>query len=114
MNSCAVAELVWALILSVDRMVPNCVAELRDSKWNKGAYTNCKGIKGRTLGIIGYGAIGRLVAARALAFEMNVVAFDAFVKKSNNDNVKLVGSVDEVLKVADILTVHVPGSGNTK
>ena len=72
-NSHAVAELTLGLILSIDRRIPEGVQLLREQKWNKGMFANCNGIKGRTLGLVGFGNIARLVMERAKAFELNVL-----------------------------------------
>ena len=56
-NSHAVAELTLGLILSIDRRIPEGVQLLREQKWNKGLFSTCTGIKGRTLGLIGLGNI---------------------------------------------------------
>lgn len=72
-NSHAVAELTMGFILSIDRRIPEGVQLLREQKWNKGMFANCTGIKGRTLGLIGFGAIAQLVLERAKAFELNVI-----------------------------------------
>jgi D-3-phosphoglycerate dehydrogenase len=56
-NAHAVAELTMGLILSIDRRIPEGVQLLREEKWNKGLFANCNGIKGRTLGLVGFGAI---------------------------------------------------------
>ncbi len=72
-NSHAVAELTMGLILSIDRRIPEGVQLLREQKWNKGMFSACTGIKGRTIGLIGFGNISQLVLERAKAFEMNVI-----------------------------------------
>ena len=66
-NSIAVAELTFALILALDRRVPDSTAELRSGHWNKKEYSKARGLFGRTIGLLGYGAIGQEVATRALA-----------------------------------------------
>ena len=63
------------LVLASDRGIADNVQLLREGKWRKGWFTNCEGLKGRTLGIIGLGNIGRLLADRARAFEMQVVGY---------------------------------------
>ncbi|MBX3357377.1 MAG: hypothetical protein KF745_03015 [Phycisphaeraceae bacterium] len=73
-NSVAVAELVFALLLSCDRRVPDQTADAREGKWNKKEYSKARGLKGLTLGVIGVGAIGRQVIKRARAFDMEVQA----------------------------------------
>jgi D-3-phosphoglycerate dehydrogenase len=77
MNSTAVAELVMGLMLAADRRIPAQTADLHRHKWNKKGYSKeARGLKGRTLGIVGLGKIGQLVAERALAFEMHVLYHD--------------------------------------
>src|ERR1019366_8708287 len=63
-NAIAVAELAWALLLALDRRVPDNVAELRAGKWNKKEYSKARGIFGRTIGVLGYGNIGQEMALR--------------------------------------------------
>jgi D-3-phosphoglycerate dehydrogenase len=72
-NAVAVAELAFALLLSLDRRVPDNVAELRAGKWNKKEYSTAKGLFGRTLGVLGAGNIAQEVVRRAAAFGMPVV-----------------------------------------
>src|SRR6478736_5576799 len=72
-NAIAVAELAFALLLAVDRRVPDNVAELRAGKWNKKEYSKAQGLFGKTLGLIGAGSIAREMIERAAGFGMNVV-----------------------------------------
>lgn len=74
MNAAAVAELVFALLLALDRRVVEQSVDLRAGVWNKKEYSKARGLKGLTLGIIGAGGIGREVIARAKAFGMKVIA----------------------------------------
>src|SRR3954464_10281368 len=74
-NAIAVAELAFALMLSLDRRVPDNVAELRAGAWNKKEYSKARGLFGRTLGLLGYGNIGQEVARRAHAFGMPIVVW---------------------------------------
>src|SRR3954453_18474376 len=67
-NAIAVAELAFALLLALDRRVPDNVAELRAGAWNKKEYSKARGLFGRTLGLLGYGSIGQEMAKRAHAF----------------------------------------------
>jgi len=115
LNSTAVAELTMGLILAVDRRIVNNVNDLRRGVWDKKEYSKARGLKGRTLGIIGMGQIGRLGARRALAFEMNVLYSDvvAAAEFDKLPNVRRV-DVDDVLKQADIVTLHVPELPETK
>ena len=72
-NAIAVAELAWALLLAVDRRIPDNVADLRAGKWNKKEYSKARGLYGLTLGVLGIGNIAAEVVKRAAAFGMPVV-----------------------------------------
>ena len=72
-NAIAVAELAFALMLALDRRVPDNVAELRAGKWNKKEYSKAQGLFGKTLGLLGVGNIGREMIRRAGGFGLNVV-----------------------------------------
>src|SRR6476646_1222324 len=74
-NAIAVAELAFALLLSLDRRVPDNVADLRAGTWNKKEYSKARGLFGRTLGLLGYGNIGQEMARRAHAFGMPIVVW---------------------------------------
>lgn len=72
-NANAVSELAMGLILMIDRRMAEGVNMLKAGNWNKGMFANCRGIKGRTIGLIGFGNIGQLVCKAAKAFEMEVL-----------------------------------------
>ena len=72
-NAIAVAELAFALMLALDRRVPDNVAELRAGKWNKKEYSKARGLFGKTLGLLGVGNIGQEMIRRAGGFGLNVV-----------------------------------------
>src|SRR5947199_6374649 len=74
-NAIAVAELACALMLALDRRIPDNVAELRAGTWNKKEYSKARGLFGRTLGLLGYGNIGQEMAKRAHAFGMPIVVW---------------------------------------
>jgi D-3-phosphoglycerate dehydrogenase len=74
-NAIAVAELAFALLLALDRRVPDNVADLRAGKWNKKEFAKARGLFGLTLGLLGYGNIGREMARRAHAFGMPIVVW---------------------------------------
>ena len=80
-NSHAVAELTMGLILSIDRRIAEGVQLLKEGKWNKGLFSNSIGIKGRTIGIIGFGNIAHLVMERAKAFDMQVLVYSRTKKE---------------------------------
>lgn len=115
MNAVAVAELVLGLMLSLDRRIPDNVADLRAHRWNKKEYSKARGLKGSTLGIIGCGRIGTEVAKRALAFDMNVLFHDVIpdLKPSSDPRCQR-AEPDRIFREADVITLHVPGTGDTK
>ncbi|MBC8364619.1 MAG: hydroxyacid dehydrogenase [Actinobacteria bacterium] len=118
-NSLAVAELTMGLLLAIDRHIADATADLRHGTWNKKVYCESDGIFGRTLGIIGVGAIGTAVAERARGFGLNVIAerkpgrspeTEARIRASG---VKLVDGLDELIGASDIISIHVPGGDAT-
>lgn len=114
-NSIAVAELAMGLILAIDRRIVENAVQFRAGQWNKDAFAECRGLKDKTIGIIGFGSIGRAVAQRARAFEMNVVCHDPFVgpevlAQYSARHVPLM----ELAAISDIISVHVVGGGKTK
>src|SRR5215813_6159930 len=74
-NAIAVAELAFALMLALDRRLPDNASDLRRGVWNKKEYSKARGLYGRTLGLIGLGGIGKEMVPRARAFGMPVVAW---------------------------------------
>jgi D-3-phosphoglycerate dehydrogenase len=116
MNAVAVAELTMGLILALDRRIPDNVADLRAHKWKKKFYAKAgRGLKGRTLGIIGAGRIGAEVAKRALAFDMRVLYYHIGrqLELVDHPNAQR-AEIDDLLRQSDIITIHVPGGGGTK
>src|SRR4029453_11789329 len=75
-NAVAVAELTLGLILALDRRIADNVADARQGRWAKAAYSKAEGLLGRTLGIVGLGSIGLAVAERAAAFGMRIGCLD--------------------------------------
>ncbi|KAL0222169.1 hypothetical protein RCL1_002023 [Eukaryota sp. TZLM3-RCL] len=115
-NSVAVAELAMGLILSCDRFIPDNVIDARAGKWNKAAYSKGLGLKGKTVGLIGYGNIGKAVAQRAKAFEMNVLVYSRSMtpEKAQQEGVQYAASPLEVAERADIVSLHAANSPQTK
>jgi D-3-phosphoglycerate dehydrogenase len=115
-NSVAVAELTWGLIVACDRMIPAQTAELKDGKWAKKVWSKARGLKGRTLGVIGVGRIGRAVAERGRAFEMSVVGYDPRMTDEAAEALGIERAPDylSVVRRADVVTLHVPSIPDTK
>jgi D-3-phosphoglycerate dehydrogenase len=115
-NSIAVAELIMGLLLSLDRRIPDQVADLRAGQWKKGEYTKARGLHGRTLGIVGLGQIGQEVARRAQAFGMKVVAWSRNLTIEDADRLGI-GYCETPLEVAlqaDAVSINVAGGAETK
>ena len=74
-NAAAVAELAFGLLLALDRRIPDNVIAAREGRWDKKGFSSARGLRGRTLGVLGLGNIGREVITRARAFGMPVVAW---------------------------------------
>ncbi|ANQ53245.1 3-phosphoglycerate dehydrogenase [Thermosipho sp. 1063] len=109
-NGISVAELAIGLIIACSRHIAKGTEDLKNGIWSK------KQLKGhelykRTVGIIGFGNIGKEVAKRLLAFDMNVLAYDPFIKETDLD-VKLV-DLDTIFRESDIITIHVPKTSET-
>ena len=116
-NAIAVAELTLGLILSLDRRIPDSVAELRAGKWNKKEFSKARGVFGSTLGLIGYGNIGQEVARRALGFGLDVVVWSRrFASGAEQPDlpVRVVASPDAVAEASDIVSVHLALSKETR
>jgi D-3-phosphoglycerate dehydrogenase len=107
-NSIAVAELVFALLLGIDRRVPENTASLRAHKWNKKEYSQADGIFGKTMGVIGAGSIGREVIARAKAFGLKVIAWSRSLTPAAAERLGVghCAELDDVFRQADIITLH--------
>jgi D-3-phosphoglycerate dehydrogenase len=107
-NAVAVAELVFGLLLSLLRHIPDAHASVRGGAWDKSKFQG-RELRGKTLGIVGLGKIGRAVAQRARAFEMTCVGHDPLVSDSD---ARAIGveplALEALLPRAEILTLHVP------
>lgn len=116
MNSAAVAELTIGLMVALDRKIPDNVIDLRTRKWKKNEYSKAGlGLKGRTIGIVGAGAIGTEVARRALAFDMNVLYYHLGRQRRLVDHPNCVrAELDDLLRKSDVVSIHVPGGETTK
>lgn len=105
-NSIATAEQTMALMLAVSRHTAPAHASLKAGEWNRNKYVGTE-LYGKTLGVIGFGRIGRLVAKRAQSFGMEILAFDPFVSESvaRDLGVTLV-DLDDLYAQADYITLH--------
>ena len=112
-NAISVAEHTIALLLALARQIPQANASVRAGRWEKMALTGTE-LKGKTLGLIGFGKVGVEVARRAAAFEMRLVAHDPFVSElvARDCGVTLL-PLDELLACADFVSLHLTLSPST-
>lgn len=112
-NVVSAAELTVGLLVAVARNVPQADAALKRGQWRRSRFTGVE-LSGKTLGVIGLGRIGSLVARRMRAFDMRVLAYDPYVAPghASQDGVRMTG-LDELLAEADFLTVHLPRTAET-
>jgi D-3-phosphoglycerate dehydrogenase / 2-oxoglutarate reductase len=113
-NTMTTAEHTMALLLALARRVPQGCASLRDGRWERKKFIGTE-LRGKTLGIVGFGRIGRVVARRAVGFEMNVIAFDPFVAPDQMiDSEVEFDTLEGVCARADFITVHTPLTPETR
>ncbi|MCR2826662.1 phosphoglycerate dehydrogenase [Microbacterium sp. zg.Y909] len=112
-NIISAAELTIGHILSLARRIPAAHASLAAGQWKRSAYTGVELFE-KTVGIIGLGRIGALIAARLQAFGMNVVAYDPYVTSARAQHlgVQLL-SLDELLQQSDFISIHMPKTAET-
>jgi D-3-phosphoglycerate dehydrogenase len=113
-NSNAVAEHAIALMLSLARHLYPAVSSLKAGRWEKSSLEGCE-VKGKTLGLVGLGRIGALVASKARGLEMHIVAFDPYTSpdRAASCGVELI-TLDELLAQADFVSVHTPLTAETR
>ncbi len=114
-NTTTTAELAIALMLALARNVATAAARTRAGQWSKKGLLGTE-LTGKTLGVVGLGRIGRVVAARGLGLAMDVIAHDPFLDLSEPApvrGVELVG-LDDLLARADVVTLHVPLTDATR
>jgi len=109
-SSQSVAELALAHMLGLYRFIPMANMTMRKGEWNKKQYKG-KEVAGKTLGIIGFGNIGKSLAKKAIGLDMTVLGYDPYVHETDM-NVKIV-DLDTLLKRADIISLHIPHTENT-
>jgi D-3-phosphoglycerate dehydrogenase len=102
----SVAELAFGLMLAASRSISQADHSMKQGLWEKKAF---KGVElcGKTLGIIGIGRIGAELGKRALAFNMNVIAYDKYIQKSPHAKFTMV-SLEKLLKDSDYISLHIP------
>ena len=113
-NSITTAEHAIAMMMAVARQIPTADASTHAGKWEKSRFMGVE-VTGKTLGVIGAGNIGGIVCDRARGLKMKVVAYDPFLSEERADQMGVEKvELDELLKRADFITLHVPLTDKTK
>ncbi|WP_017471569.1 phosphoglycerate dehydrogenase [Amphibacillus jilinensis] len=113
-NTNSAAEHTVAMLMALARKIPQAYYALKQQKWDRKTHVGVE-LKGKTLGVIGLGRIGREVALRAKGQRMKVTAYDPFLTEEKADQLGVTqGSVEDVIKVADFITIHTPLLKETK
>ncbi|MEI9998353.1 MAG: phosphoglycerate dehydrogenase [Verrucomicrobiota bacterium] len=114
-NTISTAEHTFSLLLALARRIPQAHASMAAGKWDRKSFEGVE-LCGKTLGIVGMGRIGGEVARRAIAFGMNVVAYDPYLVQSRARSlqVELADDLGALLDRADFITVHMPLTSETK
>jgi D-3-phosphoglycerate dehydrogenase len=113
-NSIAAAEHTISMLMALARNIPQAAASMKAGRWEKSKFVGAE-IYNKTLGIIGIGHIGGLVAERAAGFKMHVIAYDPYItsQTASSKGIPLV-SLDELLETSDFVTLHLPRNKETE
>ena len=113
-NTITTGEHAIAMMLSLARKIPQATASMKGGKWEKNKFMGAE-VFNKTLGVVGIGRVGAIVANRAQGLKMHVIAYDPFIspEAAGNMGITLV-SLDELLKQSDFITVHTPMTKETR
>lgn len=114
-NILSAAEHTMALLLALARNVPQADGSLRAGEWSRERFQGVE-LHGKTLGIVGLGRVGTMVAQRALAFGMRLIAFDPYVsrERARDLSIELMPDLGALLVQSDFITVHLPRTAETE
>jgi D-3-phosphoglycerate dehydrogenase / 2-oxoglutarate reductase len=113
-NTITTGEHAIAMMLSLARKIPQATASMKAGKWEKNKFMGNE-YYNKTLGIIGIGRVGTIVADRALGLKMNVIAYDPFISPPAAEKIGItLVTLDELLNKSDFITVHTPSTKDTK
>ena len=115
-NAVAVAELAFALLLALDRCIVANVVDLQNGKWDKAAYSQADGVKGKTIGLIGLGQIGSEMIPRAQAFGLQVIGWGRSLTPATaaEMGIEFRQTIAEVANDCDIISVHLALTPDTQ
>lgn len=112
-NTIAASEHTIALLMAAARNIPAAVMSLKNKKWDRKKFMGIE-LRGKTLGVVGLGRIGKDVAKKAIGLGMNIIAYDPYVIKEHVENINIkVTDLETVLKESDFITFHVPVTKST-
>lgn len=111
-NTRSAAELAMSLLFSLVREMPQAMDSLKAGKWERKKFSGTE-LKGKQIGVIGTGAIGREVCRWCNVFGMKVVGYDPNITREQAEElgIELANSLDDLYSTSDIISVHVPGDG---
>jgi len=113
-NTITTAEHTISMMLSLARKIPQATLSMKDGKWEKKKFMGSE-VYNKTLGVIGIGRVGSIVADRAQGLRMNVIAFDPFISPEAAEKLGItLASFEEVLEKSDFITVHAPFTKETQ
>lgn len=113
-NTVTTAEHAIAMMMALARKIPQATASMRKGEWEKKKFEGTE-ITGKTLGILGVGNIGSVVASRALGLRMNVIAYDPFISEEAADKMGIaLVDMDDLFRRSDFISIHVPLTTETK
>lgn len=113
-NTITTAEHAVSMLMALARKIPQATASMRRGEWEKKKYEGTE-ITGKTLGILGVGNIGGVVASRALGLRMNVIAYDPFISEEAADKLGIaLVTIDDLYKKSDFISIHVPLTAETR
>ena len=108
----ATAELAWGLLLSLSRRIPEASQSVKEGGWDRDSFRGTE-LRGKRLGVLGIGRLGRMVAEYGRAFGMSVAAYDHYASDWPT-GVELRSAVEDLMEDAQVLSIHVPLNGETK
>lgn len=113
-NTIATCELTFAMMMGLARMIPQAYKKTVGGEWDRKTFVGVE-LRNKVLGIIGMGRIGSEVAKRAKAFGMDIIGYDPFMTEERAEKLGVtLGSVDDIVRKADFITVHTPLTNETR
>lgn len=113
-NTITTCEHAFAMMMALARHIPQAYVKTIQGTWDRKSFVGVE-LRNKTLGVLGMGRIGSEVAKRAKAFGMEIIGFDPFMTEERAEKIGVkLGTVDEIIRLADFLTVHTPLTAETK